>query len=149
MNPKKRLRKFYDKFISLKGDPKSIALGMAIGIFIGVTPTIPFHTVMIITCTFVLRQNFTAAYLGSWLIMNPFTIPFFYVTQYSLGRAVLGDGCPSIIFNDYSIWHIMQNGWSVAYPLLLGGFIMAPFFAVMAYMITHKAIVTIRAKHHK
>jgi uncharacterized protein (DUF2062 family) len=44
----KRLRIYYDRFISLKGEPASIAAGFAIGVFVGVTPTIPFHTAMIV-----------------------------------------------------------------------------------------------------
>ena len=149
MNPKKRLRYIYDHFISLKGEPKSIAFGMAIGIFIGVTPTIPFHTILIIICTFLLRKNFTTAYLGSWLIMNPITIPFFYIAQYSLGRFLLGNNVPPVVFSDYSIYTIMDMGWCVAYPLLLGGFLMAPIFAVPAYFITHRAVSAIREKHRK
>lgn len=149
MNPKKRLKYIYDHFISLKAEPRSIAFGMAIGVFIGVTPTIPFHTILIIICTFILRQNFTTAYLGSWLIMNPITIPFFYVAQYSLGKFLLGNTVAPVVFTDYSIYTIMETGWCVAYPLLLGGFLMAPFFAVPAYFITHKTVVAIREKHTK
>ena len=147
MNPKKRFKKFYDQFISLKGAPESIALGMAIGIFIGVTPTIPFHTILIALLTFLLRQNFTAAYLGSWLISNPVTIPFLYLTQYHLGKCLLGNNNLQVVFSDYSIWHIVNTGWCVASPLLIGGIIMAPFFAVPAYFITYKAVVAIRKKH--
>lgn len=147
MNPKKRFKKFYDQFISLKGAPESIALGMAIGIFIGATPTIPFHTILIAILTFLLRQNFTAAYLGSWLISNPLTIPFLYLTQYHLGRCLLGNDNLQVGFSDYSIWHIVNTGWCVASPLLIGGIIMAPFFAVPAYFITYKAVVAIRKKH--
>jgi len=149
MNPRRRIRQFYDQFISLKGEPKSIALGMALGIFIGVTPTIPFHTALIIVATFILRQNFTVAYLGSWLIMNPLTMPFFYFMQYRLGKYLLGNGDLPIVFNDYTIWHIIHMGWCVAYPLLLGGLIMAPFFAIPAYFLTHNAVLAIRKNRHK
>jgi uncharacterized protein (TIGR03546 family) len=147
MHPKKQLKKIYDQFISLKGDPQAIAFGMAIGVFIGITPTIPFHTILIIAVTFMLRQNFTAAYLGSWIVMNPVTLPFFYMTQYHIGKYFIGNDQLQIVFNDYSILNIVNTGWCVAYPLLLGGFLMAPFFAIPAYFITHKAVVTIRKKH--
>ena len=41
-----RLGKYYYlKFIRLKGDPRSLALGTAIGVFVGLTPTIPLHTI--------------------------------------------------------------------------------------------------------
>ena len=39
---KRRCHRFYLSFLCLKGDPRKIAMGMAIGVFIGVTPTIPF-----------------------------------------------------------------------------------------------------------
>ncbi|OPX40727.1 MAG: hypothetical protein B1H13_05920 [Desulfobacteraceae bacterium 4484_190.3] len=146
MNLRQRFKQFYDQFISLKGTPESIAFGMSIGIFVGTIPIIPFHTIFIIILTYILRQNFTAAYLGSWLISNPLTIPFLYLTQYHFGKRMLGDGQLQLAFNDYSIWHIVHTGKSVACPLLLGGIIMAPFFAVPAYFITYKAVVTIRKK---
>jgi hypothetical protein len=146
MNPKKRIRYFYDQFICLKGGPKRIAMGMAIGIFVGVTPTMPFHSILVVICTFLLRQNFTTAYLGSWLVMNPLTMPLFYAVEYGLGRFVIGKNLPPIVFTDYSIVTIIQAGWSVGWPLLLGGLLMAPFFAVPAYFITYRVVIAIREK---
>ena len=61
----KRFQTFYEKFISLKGEPAQIAAGLAIGIFVGVTPTIPFHTGIIVLIGLLFRQNITAGYLGS------------------------------------------------------------------------------------
>lgn len=148
MNLKKRYREIYDRFISLKGKPEKIALGTAIGVFIGVTPTIPFHTIIIIGLTFLFKQNFTTAFLGATTISNPLTIPLLYVSQYHLGKYLLGDGCPKVVFTDYSIWDIMNTGWNIAYPLLLGGFIMALVFAVPSYFIAYQAVVIIRKKRH-
>lgn len=81
---KKKAREFYDRFISLKGNPRSIAMGMAIGVFVGVTPTIPFHTVIIVFLILISRQNLTAALLGAW-ITNPATIPFFILQNMNWG----------------------------------------------------------------
>ena len=148
MNLKKRYKNIYDQFISLKGKPESIAFGTAIGVFIGVTPTIPFHTIMIVAFTFLFRQNFTTAFLGATVMSNPFTIPFFYVSQYHLGKYLLGNGWQEIVFTDYSIWDIMNTGWNIACPLLLGGFIMAVVFAIPAYFISYRAVVIIRGRRH-
>jgi len=137
---KRKAREFYARFISLKGDPRKIAMGMAIGIFVGVTPTIPFHTVIIVLLIFVFRQNLTAALLGAW-ITNPVTIPFFYLAEYKLGMFLLGLQPCGMDLTDYSIDAILRTGWNVFYPLQLGGIILAPFFAVPAYFITHKAIL--------
>jgi uncharacterized protein (DUF2062 family) len=145
---KKKIKTFYDQFISLNGEPKNIAMGLAVGVFIGVTPTIPFHTVLVIFFGFVFRNNITSAYLGSWLISNPVTIPIFYLSQYELGRLLLGMNPIKFPFSitDCSFSTIMKMGWEILLPLLTGGIIMAPFFAVPAYFIAHKMIVSIRNK---
>ena len=118
-----RIKKFYQQFISLKGDPESLAWGMAMGVFIGVTPTIPFHTVLIVFFGFLLKKNMTSAFLGSSLISNPVTIPLLYLSEYQIGRLILGPSGAEIRIKEYTVASILQLGWEVAVPLLLGGFL--------------------------
>ncbi len=113
--------------------------------FVGVTPTIPFHTVIIVLVGLLFRQNITAAYLGSWIISNPLTIPLFYVSEYELGRFLLGMEHCRFEFTDYSMSAIAATGWVILLPLLTGGILMAPFFAVPAYFITRRLVTSIRA----
>jgi len=145
---KNKLREFYVQFISLKGDPRKIAMGMAIGVFIGVTPTIPFHTVLILFLTPFFRQNLTAAMLGAW-IMNPLTIPLFYFAEYEIGKFVLGLQHLEIVLHAYSVDELLKAGWHIFYPLLIGGVILAPVFALPAYFITHKYVLALRKKNEK
>jgi len=146
MIPKRRFRILYERFISLKGEPSQIAVGIALGVFVGVTPTIPFHTVIIVLLGLLFRQNITAAYLGSWLISNPLTIPLFYLSQYELGRFLLGMERCRFELADYSMGAIAALGWEILLPLLTGGILMAPFFALPAYFITRRLITSIRAR---
>ena len=141
---KKRIKYFHDKFISLKGEPKTIAMGIAIGVFVGVTPTIPFHTALLVIITILFKQNVTAAYLGSWIISNPITIPFFYFSQYELGLYLMGIAPSEFDSASISLQSIINLGWQIAVPLLAGGMIMAPIFALPAYFITYRAVLTIR-----
>ena len=143
---KKPLRKFYEKFISLKGGPTHIAVGLAIGVFVGTTPTIPLHTAVIVLIGLVFRQNITAAYLGSWLISNPLTIPFLYLSQYELGRVLLGIERHRFVLADYSMGTIAALGWKILLPLLVGGILMAPVFAVPTYFVVRRMIVSIRKR---
>lgn len=145
---KRVLREFYVRFISLKGDPRRIAMGMAIGVFIGVTPTIPFHTILILFLTLFLRQNLTAAMLGAW-IMNPVTIPFFYFAEYELGKLVLGLQHLDIVIDTFSVDEILEAGWHIFYPLQIGGVLLAPVFALPAYFITHRYVLALRKKNEK
>lgn len=143
---RKRWRAFYESFISLKGEPERIGLGMAIGVFVGVTPTIPFHTAIIVLIGLVFRQNITAGYLGSWLISNPLTVPLFYVGQYELGRLLLGMERCRFELPDYSLDAIASLGWQILLPLQTGGILTAPFFAVPAYFIMVSVIRKIRTR---
>ncbi|MCK9195838.1 MAG: DUF2062 domain-containing protein [Syntrophales bacterium] len=144
---KKRCKDFYNRFISLKGEPANIAMGMAIGVFIGVTPTIPFHTAMIIAVGILFKQNITAGYLGSWLISNPVTIPVLYFCQYELGSIILGLQKSAWAMNDYSLEGVMNLGWHILFPLLIGGIITAPFFAVPAYFLARRFVVVLRERN--
>lgn len=139
-----KLKAFYEQFISLKGEPKSIAAGMAMGVFIGATPTIPFHTVLVILSGIIFRKNIASAILGSLVISNPLTIPFFYISEYKLGRYILRSDHFQIVFTDYSQWNVVSMGWRVAVPLLTGGVIVAFFFGILAYFITYRLLLTVR-----
>ncbi len=147
MNIKKRLKKFYAEFLSLKGEPREIAAGMAIGAFLGIMPIIPFHTVLIILLGFLLRQNITAGILSSLIVANPVTIPFLYTTEYHLGKFLLDGKENQIILNNYAIFDIFNTGLNAFRPLLAGGLVLAPFFAIAAYFITYRAVLAVRKRY--
>ncbi len=118
---------------------------MAIGVFIGVTPTIPFHTVLILFLIFLSRQNLTAALLGAW-ITNPVTIPFFYLTEYEIGKFILGWDQYRGLLTEYNVHQLLKMGWEILGPLQIGGLILAPLFAVPTYFVTHKAVLAVRRR---
>jgi uncharacterized protein len=146
MIPKKRLRTFYERFISLKGESAQIAAGVAIGVFVGVTPTIPFHTAIIVLIGLLFRQNITAGILGAWIISNPLSVPLLYVAQYELGRFLLGMERFRFELTDYTLRNIAALGWEILLPLLTGGILMAPFFAIPAYFVARRLIKAIRTR---
>jgi len=89
MNPHRAARYYYLRFIRLKGDPKTLARGVAIGVFIGITPTIPLHTVLILLGCWLLSGNTVAGILSSVMVSNPLTIPFQYYLCWSIGNRLL------------------------------------------------------------
>lgn len=84
-----RVNQFIDRSRRLHGDPHYVAMGVAIGVFVAVTPTIPFHTVLVISLTCLFRASLPAAYLGAWL-SNPFTVIFLYLACYKVGLCFYG-----------------------------------------------------------
>jgi uncharacterized protein (DUF2062 family) len=140
------IKRFYRRFIRLKGNPEQVAVGLSIGVFVGITPTIPFHTVLAFTLALALKQNCTASVLGATAIGNPFTLPFLYITEYHLGKYLLGNNMNEVVFSDYHMWDILNLGWSVAYPLLVGGIALAFILALPAYVIARKIVIILRRK---
>ncbi|MCG6930049.1 MAG: DUF2062 domain-containing protein [Desulfofustis sp.] len=149
---------YFLKLLRLRGSPKSIALGTAIGIFIGITPTIPFHTVAIIALTIVTRSSFIAAFIASMLISNPFTV----VPQYSLSLVIGNALTPyhldwerirqvlDVVLSDAALQARIEAVTSLSYEaitvLLVGGTILALPFSVAGYYLFLFLIVSFRKR---
>lgn len=131
------------KFIRLRGTPDEIAKGMALGIFIGMTPTFGFQMAIAIFFAFLLRENKLAAVLGVW-ITNPVTAPFVYALEYESGRLLLGMsrvGLPAELTFD----SLKALGWDVVVPLCFGSLIYGVICAALAYALTLRAVPLVKA----
>ncbi|MCG6919085.1 MAG: DUF2062 domain-containing protein [Deltaproteobacteria bacterium] len=136
LSPRYWLQEFWRQLRELRGKPHKISLGMAIGVFIGITPTIPFHTVLAVALAALLRGSKLAAALGVW-VSNPLTIPFFYYGSYRLGRFVLG--YPQLVLPaDYSIISLVKMGKHVTVAMLHGGVLLGILPGLLAYFLTYK-----------
>lgn len=82
-----RTRTFLMKTGSLEVDEFTLARGVAVGLFIGLTPTVGVQTVLMLVASVLLRANFPAAFVAS-CINNPVTFPAFYFGFYALGEAI-------------------------------------------------------------
>jgi len=138
------LRKFLDQAKQLNGEPHYVAMGMAIGVFIGITPTIPFHTILAVLIAFICRGSKPAAMAGVWF-SNPFTIPFFYYASYKAGHFILGKTMPFDQKYD-SILELAKIGFETTLAMLTGGAVIAIIPAVLTYFITKKFFLKIRSK---
>jgi len=145
---KRSLRFFYLRLLRLKGQPEEVAGGMAIGVFIGMTPTVPLHTVLAVLIAFILRKSKLAAALGVW-VANPFFLPFIYILDYKVGQSLTGIEAPSFIFKDFSLSQFLDLGWDISCPLLLGGVVTGGILAVPSYFITKRVILLYRKKRQK
>jgi len=141
---KYNLREFVERVKTLQGDPHYIAVGMAIGVFIGITPTMPFHTVIAIALAFIFRGSKAAAALGVWFC-NPVTAPFFYLGSYKAGMFILGHSAPFDIKYE-SILELVKLGMDVTIAMIIGGVILGILPGIAAYFITRKIITTIRSR---
>ena len=149
MNFERTGKYYYLRLIRLKGSPRALALGAAIGVFIGITPTIPFHTGAILFLTIATRSSFISGLITSWIVCNPLTcIPLYYlslkignyITPYTLNwdrvKAVLEMLMSDISFLD-RIKPLMAMGYEAIVVMLVGGCLLAIPFAVASYYISY------------
>ena len=141
---KYNFREFIDRVKNLEGDPHFVAMGLAIGVFISITPTIPFHTVLAVSLAILLRGSKVAAALGVWF-SNPLTAPIFYWGSYKLGMYILGNRAPFDVKYE-SILELLDLGMDVTIAMIAGGIILGILPGIASYFITRKIITTIRLR---
>ena len=104
-----KARLFIKKLKALYGDPHYVALGLAIGVFVGVTPTIPFHTVLALSLAMMCNASKPAALIGVW-VSNPFTVLFLYVFNYKVGHFFFENSSRAINFIQILLDHLEGDG---------------------------------------
>jgi uncharacterized protein (DUF2062 family) len=142
----RRFRYIYLRLIRLKDQPHELALGMAIGIFIGMTPTIPFHTVVAVALALIFKASKITAAVGTW-ICNPLTIYPIYKYSYEIGSFILRfDHNEKILrplveaINNVHLLDIATTivgaGGMVAAAFLLGGILLGAMLSVPSYFLS-------------
>ena len=127
------LRYLYLRFIRLHGTAKDVARGLALGVFIGMTPTMGIQTPLALFAAMLLKENKLAALIGVW-ISNPMTFIPIYTFNFKVGKYILGTSdlkMPKFT----SIQEFMELGHDFILPLIIGSFIVAIISAAISYFI--------------
>jgi len=130
------------RLLRLQDSPHRIARGVALGFFIGMSPTFGIQMALAFFAALLLNENKLAAVIGVW-ITNPLTAPFIYGLEYETGRILMGLPHPpmQIQFN----YHFLQLfGWQVVLPLSLGSLLFGIVTAVIGYTVTLRFIPVLR-----
>jgi uncharacterized protein len=141
---RRKLQYFYLRFKRLQGSPQSLALGTAIGAGLGVTPTLPFHTLLIIGATLMLRANTIAAIIAATLVSNPLTFALHYYAAWWLGDLVLPDRLTweklhqllQLLKSEGLVqaFHTLSSlGWDTILVMTVGGCLLALPFGLVFY----------------
>ena len=83
------LKKTYDRFVRMRGEPRELALGMALGLFLGLTPTMGVQILLAVFFASLFKWSKLTAATGVW-ITNPVTAPVVYGMTYLTGSRILG-----------------------------------------------------------
>lgn len=136
------LQKFYRKFLKLRGDPREIALGFALGLFIGMSPSMGFQMVIAAAVAAFLKWDIISAAMGVW-ITNPLTAPFIYSLTYFVGSKIYGTSNVFNIPDEITVpvvKEILAKSPGIFYSLTIGGIVLGIPLAVAGYFISYRLV---------
>ena len=135
MEIRRTLRYYWLRFRRLQDTPQQIAWGMALGVFISVTPTIPFHTIMALTLAPLLRVSPVAAFLGIQ-IGNPLLVHAIYLASFKVGEYLLYRDATLTLPETFTVKNMLWLLWQGGLALQVGGAIIAAPPAIISYFLT-------------
>ena len=134
---------FYYRFIRLQASPENLAWGIALGLFVGATPTFGIQMVVVLVVAAIFRVSKLCALLGVQ-ITNAFTAPFFYAATYYLGAAILDRPFKKEHLEDFSLSSLWELGPDVFLSLWVGGLLVGAILAFIGYFV----VIGIDTKAH-
>lgn len=161
MNPKRSIKYLYVKFMRLKGDPQSLAIGTAIGVFLGILPIMPFQTILVVLVTVATRASTIAAILSSFLVANPLTyVPQYYfstiignaLTTYDLTWSRIKEAMDLMLQDPgfyKSLMIIVELGYEAVIVLLVGGAVLAFPFTVASYFLSLPLFIKLKKRREQ
>lgn len=146
-----KLKAFYIRFLKIRGTPEQISLGIALGIFIGMTPFMGFHTIAAITLASVFGWSKIAAGIGLF-VTNSITAPIIYSFTYQLGSKIIGYSDPgklASLFKEDGFITLIKSSPMIIADLLVGGAIIGIPLSIVGYYVTFELVKSARTKWRK
>lgn len=154
-----RICKFYLlKIKRHQGSPHSLAGGIAVGVLVGLTPTMPFHTILIGLICLITRTSVVVGVAVGWIVCNPLTcLPIYYLAalagnyltpyelQLSKVKLVVEQLRAGASFIDMFAL-IAQAGGEAVVVMLIGGFSIGVPAGVVTYYVCLPIIIGMRHK---
>ena len=151
-------KKAYVRFLKIRGTPREIAFGLAVGLFVSMSPTMGFQMAIAVPIAAMFKWNKLASAMAVW-VTNPVTAPFIYSFTYFIGAKLTGmslglkaageaHNTTMLIFAEKApeIFKAMTLGGVVlGLPLAVIGYYCA-FFAVQKYQTDIKAKIVKKKK---
>ncbi|MDP6107507.1 MAG: DUF2062 domain-containing protein [Candidatus Brocadiia bacterium] len=146
-----RYQKFYAiwyRLVTLRSSPRKVAGGLALGIFVSLTPTFGVQMPIAVAVAALLRVNAASTLVGVYLT-NVVTVWPLYVLCYRVGRLVVG-GTPAdeVEFSSaggiYRLLEMGQRGIALIGTELIGAIIVGALAAPCVYFLTLFGVVRYR-----
>lgn len=140
------LKKAYCKFTKIRGEPRQIALGFALGIFVGMLPLMGLQMAIAFFIAALLNYNKISAAAGAW-ITNPITAPFLYGLSYYIGAKFMSFKGNYKLPEEFSlsvVKEIIVKAPNILWVMTVGGIILGIPLALAGYYLSYYIIIKYR-----
>lgn len=141
---KRSARYWYLRVIRQNATPHTIARGLALGVFVGALPIIPFQTFTIIALAFIFRTSKLSAWLAT-CYSNPATMVPFYTFLFFIGKNVLPVEGVRFDPKHLEMMEFIHAGWDLFLVMCVGGLIFGIPAAALTYVVSLRLIYRFRA----
>lgn len=137
----KKIKKHFQEVLEIKTSPHSIALGFAIGTFIGILPTPGFGILLAFIITLIFPKISKIALFGSLIFWNPLMALPIQLFGIKIGNFLLGS--EPIIKYEIEFFNTIYN---FSRRLLLGNLILATIISPITYFLIKLTVKRIQNK---
>ena len=124
------------KLYRIRDFPEAVAIGLAWGASVSMTPMLGFHLITCYIGTWMMRGNMVAATVGT-VLGNPWTFPFFFYLDYKVGTLFFFKPLDEYNFN---IVFFMDNFEKLFLPTLVGSIPIAITIWFITYIVSKKLL---------
>lgn len=142
-----KAKQFFWNVVKLNSSPERIAFGVAVGVFIGVTPLYGMHTVLALFAAMLIPRTNKIAILAGTNITIPPLAPLVSWLGYVIGRLILHN--PQYPVLNWAVLKSLSvdDITFLYYPLFLGSIVLGVILAVVFYFIALFSIRAMRRAH--
>jgi len=152
-----RIKDLIKKLLHIDDTPRRTALAYSIGIFLGFSPFLGFHTLIGLAIAFLFRLNRVAILLGVWSNTPWWIVPFYMIATW-VGMWVTGFWVDwttlkeifqlgmNKAFMGSDFWSRIASQWGLLLSFLIGSLILCTLFSLVAYPLSLRWIKFYRSR---
>jgi uncharacterized protein (DUF2062 family) len=153
----RRLTDLIKGLLFLEDTPERTALAFSIGIFLGFSPFLGFHTLAGLAVAFLFKMNRVAVLLGVWSNTPWWIVPYYagatwigmWITRFRIDWPTLKEIFRTGVEQGFiasEFWVRVASQWGFLLSFLIGSLLLAGLFAFIAYPLSLRWIKFYRSK---
>lgn len=148
-----RLRTWARDLAGIDDPPRKIAMGLALGIFIGFLPIMGIQMAVVLPFALLFRGNKMSAVAGVW-ISNPVTVVPLYYFIYAVGLLFtpyehLAWADFVGVFTGITATKFLDLGGQIVVPMFVGGAVVGLVAAIPTYFVTCRMVTSYRTRRDR